>query len=173
MSAMSKEFAWNDLGDIRVGRPNLGTETDVMVYRSFQFSIRHILVDNFGLEHTEQLMRDAGEVAGREFAANHLDRDMLLFDYFADLQRKPAELKVGMLRMQKADADRLEFVLTVSEDLDCSGLPIAGMPVCNFDESLISGIMEHCAGRKFSVKEVDCWAAGAKTCRFAVKVLDR
>ena len=173
MSVGSKEFTWKNRGDIGAGRPNMGTETDVMVYRLFQLSIRHILEDHFGIERTEELLREAGEMAGKEFAASQLDRDKPFFDYVADLQGKLAELKVGILRMEKADTDRLEFVLTVSEDLDCSGLPISGRPVCNFDEGLIAGIMEHYTGRCFSVREVDCWATGAKTCRFVVKALDK
>lgn len=151
----------------------MGTKADVMVYRLFQFSLRNVLEDHFGIERTTELLREAGKLAGKEFAAGQLDRGKPLFDYIADLQRKLAELKVGILRMEKVDVDRLEFVLTVSEDLDCSGLPILGRPVCNFDEGFIAGILAHYAGRKFEAQEVDCWATGAKTCRFVVKAADR
>jgi predicted hydrocarbon binding protein len=59
--------------------------------------------------------------------------------------------------------------LTVSEDLDCSGLSPSGRTICAFDEGLIAGIFERYAGRGFDVKEIDCWSTGAKTCRFAVR----
>ncbi|WP_019177887.1 V4R domain-containing protein [Methanomassiliicoccus luminyensis] len=171
MSESSKGITWVNLGDLGVGRPNMGTGTDVMVYRLFQFSVRHVLEDRLGIERTEELMREAGEVAGRAFAASQLDKDKPFFEYVADLQRKLADLKVGILRIEKADLEKLEFVLTVSEDLDCSGLPITGKPVCTFDEGFIAAIAEHYLGRKLSVREVDCWATGAKTCRFEVKAV--
>ena len=42
--------------------------------------------------------------------------------------------------------------MTVSEDLDCSGLPELGYGVCVYDEGFISGILESFTGRPFDVK---------------------
>jgi hypothetical protein len=81
-------------------------------------------------------------------------------------------LKVGILRIEAADLDNLNFVLTVSEDLDCSGLPIFGESVCNYDEGFIAGIFEQYTGKKFLAREVDCWATGDRTCRFEVKTIE-
>ena len=38
--------------------------------------------------------------------------------------------------------DKLEFTLTVAEDLDCSGLPDLGHVVCTYDEGFISGLFK-------------------------------
>ncbi|MGO5051014.1 hypothetical protein ACTQ6A_00640 [Lachnospiraceae bacterium LCP25S3_G4] len=38
--------------------------------------------------------------------------------------------------------DNGEAILTVGEDLDCSGLPITGETVCNFDEGFLAGILK-------------------------------
>jgi predicted hydrocarbon binding protein len=57
----------------------------------------------------------------------------------------------------------------VSEDLDCSGVPITGRPICSFDEGFIAGIFERFSGRPFEVREIACWATGAKLCRFTVR----
>lgn len=67
---------------------------------------------------------------------------------------------------------KFELVLTVSEDLDCSGLPVFGETVCDYDEGFIAGIFEEYAGKKITAKEVDCWATGDRTCRFEVKPIE-
>ena len=67
--------------------------------------------------------------------------------------------------------EKLSFILTISQDLDCSGLEPTGEVVCHYDEGLISGIMEAYTGKKFSVKEVDCWANGNGICRFRGETL--
>lgn len=74
--------------------------------------------------------------------------------------------------IEEADEEKLQFVLTVSEDLDCSGLPIFGETVCDYDEVFIAGILEEYTGKKFMVKEVDCWATGDRTCRFEAKPIE-
>lgn len=50
----------------------------------------------------------------------------------------------------------MSFTVTVSEDLDCSGLPITGTTVCDYDEGFLSGILEVYTGKPFQVKEIDC-----------------
>ena len=59
-----------------------------------------------------------------------------------------------------------EITLSVEQDLDCSGLPITNENVCSYDEGFIAGILEAYTGKKYRVREVDCWASGARTCRF-------
>jgi signal transduction histidine kinase len=73
---------------------------------------------------------------------------------------------VGVIRIEKADIELGEFVLTVSEDLDCSGLPELDYEICVYDEGFIAGLMESFTGKKFKVKEIDCWCTGDRTCRF-------
>jgi predicted hydrocarbon binding protein len=59
----------------------------------------------------------------------------------------------------------------VSEDLDCSGLPVYGETVCDFDEGFIAGIFHVYTGKEFIVKEIDCWSTGDRTCRFTVNLV--
>ena len=54
-------------------------------------------------------------------------------------------------------------------DAGCSGLPVTGETVCEFDEGFIAGIFHEFTGREFAVREVDCWASGDRVCRFVVK----
>ncbi len=70
--------------------------------------------------------------------------------------------------MEKTDFGKMEFILTVAEDLDCSGLPFADETVCEYDERFIAGVLEAYTGRVFDAREIDCWASGERTCRFKV-----
>lgn len=159
-------FSWEGIGDIEEGRTNLGTDMPVIVYRLFQYAMKDILTREFGEEMATDLYRAAGHLAGSHFARKLLDLSGD-FDYFVtNLQKQLADLKIGILRIEKADLANLSLTLTVSEDLDCSGLPVTDETVCDYDEGFISGILEAYTGKKFVVKEIDCWASGDRTCRF-------
>lgn len=160
-------FTWEGLGDIGLGRENLGLEMPVVVYRLFQYTFKDILTREYGEETAAALFRAAGHLAGMQFARNALDLSGD-FDFFvANLQKTMKEMKIGILRIERADLASLKFSLTVSEDLDCSGLPVTGDTVCDYDEGFIAGILEAYVGKPFDVKEVDCWATGDRTCRFS------
>lgn len=162
-------FNWKDLGDIELGRPNLGTTAHVAVYRLLQFTMRDVLVKRFGVETANQIVYDAGKLAGEEFCKNILDVNLEFNAFIAQLQDKLKEFNIGILRIEKADLEKMEITLTVSEDLDCSGLDVYSETVCDYDEGFIAGILENYTGKPFKVKEVDCWATGDRTCRFEVK----
>lgn len=164
-------FNWTDLGDITEGRPNLGGETSVAVYRLMQFTFKDVFSKEIGKQRTVELFVQAGLLAGKEFSRNVLDTSLPFDAFIADLKEKLVDLKVGILRIEETDLEKLRFVLTVSEDLDCSGLPIFGETVCDYDEGFISGILEEYTGKKFLTKEVDCWSTGDRTCRFEVKAI--
>ena len=163
------EFTWDGLGDIALGRESLGNSMPVLVYRLFQYTLRDILNREVGGEKAAALYRAAGNLAGMEFAKNVLDLTGDIDHFISNLQRTLFDLKVGILNIEKADLETLQLVLTVSEDLDCSGLPIVGETVCDYDEGFIAGILEVYTGKVFDVKEIDCWATGDRTCRFTAK----
>jgi len=76
------------------------------------------------------------------------------------------DLKIGVLRMESYSTATGSIVLTVGQDLDCSGLPITDENVCIYDEGFIAGILEAYTGKPYDVREVDCWANGNRVCRF-------
>ena len=82
-----------------------------------------------------------------------------------DVYKRQA-LKIGLLRVEECDFEKGEFVITVHEDLDCSGLPATGELVCRYDEGFLAGILEMYTGKRFQVREVECWASGSRVCRF-------
>jgi len=162
-------FRWSDLGDMEQGRPNLGCEAPVIMYRLMQFTLKDVLSRELGLEGTGELFARAGELAGREFCQNFLNKNLQLPKFLAELEKKLIDLKVGILRIEHADMETMHFTATISEDLDCSGLPILGDTVCDYDEGFIAGIFNEFSGKKFLAKETDCWATGDRTCRFEIK----
>lgn len=166
---MNTPFDWKRIGDIAMGRENLGEDLPVSVYRLLQFTMMDVLVDKFGQEKAEAIFYETGHRAGMAFAANVLRQSGDFSDFVNNLQEELKNLKIGILRVERADMENLDFVVTVSEDLDCSGLPVTGDTVCVYDEGFISGLFEHATGKVFIVKEVDCWATGDRTCRFIAK----
>ena len=55
----SDRFSWERLGDLQAGRPNLGMDMPVSVYRVMQYTLRDVLAQRYGPEQ-------AGHVAGAE-----------------------------------------------------------------------------------------------------------
>ena len=163
-------FQWKDLGDIELGRPNLGNTMSVAVYRLMQYTMRDVLNRKLSPEIAGELLREAGLEAGLEFCRNMLDTKLPLNDFVAQLQDLLQSLRIGVMRMEKTDVENLDFTLTVSEDLDCSGLPVTGVAVCEYDEGFIAGVFQGYTGKPFDVREVDCWATGDRTCRFRAVV---
>ncbi len=166
MGATHNQFTWESLGDIKEGRGVLGVEMPVLVYRLMQFTMLDILTKEYGPDKANDLFRESGFLAGKEFAANVLDLTADLDVFVANLQAALEENKIGILRMESFDAETGNITLTVGEDLDCSGLPITNETVCTYDEGFIAGILNAYTGNEYDVREVDCWANGDRTCRF-------
>jgi predicted hydrocarbon binding protein len=155
-----------DLGNIKVGRPNLGEHMPVVVYRFFEMAIMSVLSDEYGKERSEELIRKAGYLAGIHLAERTLDKSLSFADFIAQLQELLAEMRIGILRVESSNLEEGHIVLSVYEDLDCSGLPITHEQICVYDEGLIAGILEYYTGTAFEVREIDCWASGENLCRF-------
>ena len=159
-------FSWTNLGNIKEGRGSLGDEMPVMVYRLMQFTMYDVLNKKYGKEQANLIFYESGRLAGSEFAKNTLDLKLGFDSFISGLQAALETMKVGILRVESVNRDASEIVLTVGEDLDCSGLPITGETVCIYDEGFISGILEVYTNTRYTVREIDCWASGDRTCRF-------
>jgi predicted hydrocarbon binding protein len=162
------QFEWSMLGDIEKGRPNLGPMVHVSVYRLMQYTLRDILIRDFGVEQGDKAFFEAGKKAGEAFCKNVLTETKDLNGLFADLQRSMKDLGIGIFRVESADFEKGSFVVTVAEDLDCSGIPVCSEQVCIYDEGFIAGLLLAYSGKDFIVKEVDCWGTGDRVCRFTV-----
>ncbi|MEG1874723.1 MAG: V4R domain-containing protein [Angelakisella sp.] len=164
------KFSWGSIGDVNEGRRNLGADMPVFVYRLMQYTIRDVLSKRYGNEDTIAVFRDAGELAGKELANQLLDLTLPLNEFIAQLQDALEKSKIGILRVESFDPKTGTAVLTVGEDLDCSGLPVTGETVCNYDEGFLAGVLKVYTKNDYIVTEVDCWATGARVCRFEASV---
>ena len=164
------KFTWDSIGDIVDGRAHLGEAMPVFVYRLFQFTLKDELNRRFGSDETVDIFRKSGELAGREFAEHMLNLSLNLNDFTSHLQDILKNAKIGILRIESFDEKTGEAVLTVSEDLDCSGLPVTGETVCNYDEGFLAGILKAYTKKNYIVTEVDCWATGSRVCRFQAHI---
>jgi uncharacterized protein len=160
------EFSWDLLGDISAGRPNLGNTTRLEVYRLMQFTLREILEKSVGTEEADRIFYESGKLAGKSFYKNLIGQCDELDVFISKLQTLLKEMGIGILRVEKSEPEEGKFVLTVSEDLDCSGLPVLDYEICVYDEGFISGLLESFTNTEFNVKEIDCWCTGDRTCRF-------
>ncbi|MCL2154106.1 MAG: 4-vinyl reductase [Leptospirales bacterium] len=167
-----EKFDWSSLGDITLGRSNLGQSMPVVVYRLMQYTVIDELRDRYGEDVANDIIRSAGFRAGVAFAQNVLEPTDDFSTFISNLQMSLKELSIGILRIEKADLEKLDLVLTVSEDLDCSGLPVTDDSVCVYDEGFIGGLLYNFTGKIFEVREVDCWATGDRTCRFVANVAE-
>lgn len=151
-------------------RGNLGEELPVLVYRMLEYSLKDELVQRFGKETQVEIFRSAGRTAGEYFAKHMLDMDQPMDAFANQLQNKMKELKIGVLRIEDVDKESGRIILTVAEDADCSGLPVLGETVCNYDEGFIAGVLSTYSGKMYTAVEVDCWATGDRVCRFHANI---
>jgi len=164
-------FSWDMLGNIALGRPNLGPATRLEVYRLMQFALRDVLEERYGTEQVDELYRAAGRLAGRTFSQNLIGPVTDVSEYVRRLQVTIREYGIGILRVEEMSPDASRLVLTVEEDLDCSGLPELDFETCKFDEGFIAGLLEQFNGHTYRVTEIDCWRTGERTCRFVAEVV--
>jgi len=162
-------FDWSMIGNIGEGRPNLGSTMDVSVYRLMQFTLRDVLIKQFDAQTADRIFYEAGEHAGKEFYKELITQKDDFNKFVVELQELLKKLKIGILRIEKADLEKMTFTLTVAEDLDCSGLPASDETICTYDEGFISGLFAEHTGKNFNTKEVDCWCSGDRVCRFEAK----
>jgi len=161
-------FSWNLLGNLKVGRPSLGPLASIEAYRLMQYTFRDVIEQEFGSEKADEIFYKAGFIAGTEFYTNVIGSTYDINTFLKKLQDALVDMRIGILRIEKTNPESGEFVLSISEDLDCSGLPETGQGVCTFDEGFIAGIMKAFTGIAYSAKEIDCWCTGDRTCRFMV-----
>lgn len=120
----------------------------------------------YGSDAADHIFYKAGKLAGIEFYSNVLGHIENFDSLIKKLQEALLEMSIGILRLEKVDLESGQITLTISEDLDYSGLPELSYEVCTYDEGFIAGVLEKFSGDQFEVKEIDCWCTGDRTCRF-------
>ena len=161
-------FNWDLIGDIDMGRPNLGSHVDLAVYRLMQFTMRDVIEQNYGSAVTDEIFYAAGKKAGAMFYEQFIKPVGSLDEFVSKTQQQLKEKNIGVLRLEEAALKEGRVILTVDEDLDCSGLPELDYETCIYDEGFIAALFESYTSEKWKAEEIDCWCTGARTCRFLV-----
>lgn len=165
-------FDWSLVGDLEVGRPNLGPTMRVEPYRLLKYSLREELERRWGAQEADNVLRAAGHLAGLQFHDHVVGKQASLAAMISSLQTRLREMGIGVLRVEESAPDLRHLVLTLSEDLECSGLPITDGEMCVYDEGFLAGVLERFTDRRYDVKEIDCWCTGDRTCRFRATRVD-
>ncbi|MGL4208542.1 MAG: V4R domain-containing protein, partial [Candidatus Adiutrix sp.] len=136
-------FYWGLLGDIQGARPNLGASVRLEAYRLMQFCFRDILEKRYGTLEADLIFREAGLLAGTEFYENVIkpQNPTDFADAIRLIEETLCDMGIGILRVEKAELNDLKFTITVSEDLDCSGLPELNYETCIYDEGFLAGML--------------------------------
>lgn len=162
-------LAMKAIGDISV-RKELGSLTRVEIFRI----VRAHLVDTvniaLGEKAANSIVHESGKIAGYEIYQNFLRGAKDLNELVTKTTELLKTLKVGLLRVDKADVKKGEFLITVNECVSCAGVPDRGEPICYFEGGIIAGVLENFTGKDVEVKEIKCWAMGNQTCQFEVKI---
>lgn len=162
-------FYWNLLGDINLGRPNLGSKIDLDVYRLSMFTLRDVIERSCGTEETDRIFMEAGKIAGTEFYRHYIHPVNSVEEFVSKTQEVLKEKSIGILRIEEAEMNDGKVVLTIDEDVDCSGLPEQDFEICVYDEGFVAALFESFTNDGWNAKEIDCWCTGARTCRFLVQ----
>ena len=161
------KFSWDLIGSIEKGRPHLGPDTRLEIYRLFQFTLRDVLEQHLeSKELVDKIFFEAGINAGKHFAEKYVGKQETLYSFLSFLQKKLQEFKIGILLVEQVSQQNSMLIISLEEDLDCSGLPDVGEETCHYDEGFLKGCLEYQTSDNYSVKEVDCWCLGGRTCRF-------
>lgn len=161
-------FSWENLTPQRIqeGRGELGTQMPVLIHRLMDNALYEVLSQQHGEAAANSYFRMAGVLAGRAFASNVLDSEVSTHTFLANLQEAFIQLKIGILRVEHHDANTGEIIITVGEDIGCSGLPVTNETVCHYDEGFLTGVFQMYTKQSYEFQEIDCWANGARFCRF-------
>lgn len=163
------QFQWDLIGDIQSGRPNLGNLTRLEVYRLMQYTFRDVVEKRYGADETDRIFYDAGKLSGKHLYENMIAPVRSFDEFIKKVQDALKDLGIGIMRNEETNLEIGRFVVTISEDLDCSGLPEIEEEICNYDEGFLAGLFESYTGSQYQVKETDCWCTGDRTCRFVAE----
>ena len=88
-------FDWKYIGDMELGRPNLGKTARLEIYRLFQYTLRDVLETEYGTEQSDRLLYKAGFLAGTEFCKRYVGECASFSDFVAKVHKQRLLLGFG------------------------------------------------------------------------------
>jgi len=165
--AASKLFS--SLGDSSKGRPTLGNNLSVELFRVFRLfgmveGINSVIGDASTLVYT------CGKNAGSEFGGSILIRegkeDIVKFLDAVSVCSK--NLGLGLLHVLDIDLEKHFVLLELDECVTCSGMDDIGKKICHFETGFFTGVLESFTGKLCKGKEIKCHADGDESCNFEI-----
>ena len=141
-SSKHEGLSHRNTGKTKEGRENLSEKMPVLFYRLMQCAMLNVLSSVHGLEQASEYFRQAGFLAGCEFAKNTMDLTLEYNEFITDLQKKLQDLEIGILFIEAFGHGSSNIVFTAGQDLDCSWTPITNKDMSSYDEGFIAGILE-------------------------------
>lgn len=92
-------FDWKYIGDMELGRPNLGKTARLEIYRLFQYTLRDVLETEYGTEQSDRLLYKAGFLAGTEFCKRYVGECASFSDFVAKVQAALEEIECSASSM--------------------------------------------------------------------------
>ena len=164
------EFNISSIGDVskRVG---LGNTVGLEMFRILRTAMVGLISFRMGEKEGGEAVYMAGKAVGGEIGRAFLGEIKDLNEFVTKVKDILSDLKVGILKVVSADTAKGKFVITVDECASCSGTPVTGQPICNFEGGIIAGLLKFFLKKEVKVVETKCWALGDKTCEFEVTVI--
>jgi predicted hydrocarbon binding protein len=132
----------------------------------FESAVRKRLTTEFSRGYADYLMRDAGKIAGALFAESFTEEAEGPVEFLQSFRALLKGLGYGVLRVEKADLDRLKFAFSISHGIEPSDTEEEGSTGCSFTEGFLSGALSVRFGEEINVKEIACIAGGETSCRY-------
>lgn len=160
---------WDKIGDVELGRPELGHRASVESYRLMHFALKDSVEEMFGTQVADQLFYNAGYKAGLVFYNQFIEQTTSLDVFINQLKNALKSHGIGLLELESFDPTTKTLILTISEDIECSGVSEVNHKLCGYDEGFLCAIIELFLKEPYSVQEIDCWGTGERTCRFKAR----
>ena len=167
-----KHFIWYNLGKIKEARGELGEEMPIFIYRLMQYTILDVLSKTYGIKQANKFVRQAGHLAGTEFAENALYLAADFYKFIDNLKKILLDLKIGIFNLETYNQHTGEIIFTISQDLDYSGMSISDEKACVYNEGFIAGILETYTGKNYYIQKINCQENGMRICRFSGDIME-
>jgi predicted hydrocarbon binding protein len=148
----------------------MGNTVGLEMFRILRTSMVGLIAFRMGEKEAVEAIYMAGKAVGGEIGRTFLPEVKDLNEFVTKVKDILSDLKVGILKVVSADTAKGKFVIAVDECASCSGTPVIGQPICNFEGGIIAGLLKYFLKKEVKVVEVKCWALGDKTCEFEVTV---
>ena len=137
-----KDFSWVNFGNNEEEDRDMNEKMSVLFYRLMQCTMLSVLSRTYGLEQASHIFRQAGLLAGNEFAQNALDLTVETNKFFSDLQKTLRDSNIGILSIDDLGHGVGNILFTDGQELDCKWAPVTSKNMSAYDEGFIAGILD-------------------------------